>query len=177
MSDKREVLYQALCNLEALKKASATAPSVTAAALMAYARREAAHLHDLRIERALRANPMARALYLQALQQLARDASLQAAAAAAGGIHRRPLQGGGVLEIIEDEGGAFLVIRLGETTMAESASPTMLEVRTPEGEGGRTALPPPDEGIVQRRLDSRREDERQLLTLLTTRPDAAVFLL
>jgi len=147
--------------------------SVTTAEILAYAKRGGAdNPADFRLEKSIRRNVEARRIYLQAVRGRSLAVSHLAAAAGCGVIARRRLECG-ELEIVEDGGQHFLVLRLDKV----SAAPRALEVRGEKGEGGRIPLPAPVVGVIQRGLGGKRADEREILELLLHRPRASIYLL
>lgn len=124
-----------------------TSASVTAAMIVAYARRRTATA-DLAIERAIRTQPGAWRLHALALGQVAQASSLSVAAAADKVTERQI--GDWRLELIEERDGfPWLVLH----APPGAAPVTMLELRRPDGEGRRLDLGAPIDNIFQLPLD------------------------
>ncbi|MCB1359494.1 MAG: hypothetical protein KDK53_24275 [Maritimibacter sp.] len=165
--------YAALQEARALSErrethAEATGHTIPASRIIAYARRADA-VADFAVERALREQPSLRRIHDKALVAHA-VAHSPRAIAAAGATQVSRMVGAHRVELIEEAGGAYLVIHLGSGT----ASVDTIEVRTPDGSGGRVKLGSPMRGIIQHRLDPDKSEQAAILTALV-RPDAAIY--
>ncbi len=163
--------FSSIMDAAEMKVRHAKSPSLSASALVAYARRDNS-LHDFQIERDIRKNPAARRIYEQALTSQSMASSLMALAAGDGRILKRVLDEAR-LEIIEDGDDVFLIVR--PDPKAKSV-PRFLEVRGEQGEGGRIELAKPVHNIIQLQLDMGDETIMEAFDLLT-QPDASVHLL
>jgi hypothetical protein len=122
-------------------------PGVTAAMIVSYARRKNA-IPDMAIERALRARPSVRRLHSVVLGQVALASSLSVAAAADRVTERQI--GDWRLELVDEQCGfPWLVLH----APPGAAPVTMLEMRSPKGEGRRLDLGAPIDNIFQLPLD------------------------
>ena len=165
-----EQLFAAIRDAKAIERRTAEAPAVSAARLLQYGTRPNAVV-DLDVERLLRASMTVRLMYGTALGRAARSVSPMAAAAAGERATRRMI-GEDLLEVIEEDGASFLVLRLA----ADEPVPGHLEVRSPAGEGARISLGKPVRGIIQLRLDHG-DAELSRIADLVTQPDSAIYLL
>ena len=122
-------------------------PSITASRILAYATGRT-QVADMAIERVLRTEAGARALYLNALSGAAIAESPVALAASEAAIAERRI-GEVTLRLATEAGVDWLILTLSETTSTVKA----LELRTREGDGLRLRLPAPVEGVVQLPMD------------------------
>lgn len=143
---------------------------VSASMLVDYSRRPPGYV-ALHIERAIRSNPRARAIYLRALGGVAQAASENARAAADGATHSR-IVGNHRVECILDHGYAYLLIYVAQGEPV----PSVIEVRDPNAGGARIPLVSAVEGIIQRRLDPKRPEDDLVLQALGN-PLTHVFLM
>jgi len=165
--------YAELVDVRWLTSRRARERPVTAAEILAYARRSGASgVSDFRLEKSIRSNPEVRRIYLEVVRRFSLAVSHLTAAAGCSIIIRRRLECG-ELEIIEEQGLYFLVLRL----KGENVVPGTLEVRGENGEGGRIPLPTPVAGVIQRGLGGKEVNEREILELLLHQPRASIYLL
>lgn len=166
--------YAAILDAEMILSAAPTDPAarpVPASRIVAHAR-ESGSVTDLSIERALRDQAGARAIYHRALVGRALAVS-QGAVAAAGGAATTRLIGQTQLELIEEPGGPrWLVLRLGQG----DPLPQVLEVRDPKGRGGRIRLAAPVADIVQVPLP-RGQTQAETVVAALGDPDSVLYLL
>ena len=168
--DRMADLFSAALSQRAVIDQRGERPSLSAGRIAAYAGR-ADGPADLAIERALRAEPGAFAVYCRALGAVAHGFSPVAVAAGAGDVASR-MVGPARLDVVEDGDALFLVIRPGEN----QPMPRQLEVRGADGTGGRIGLGAAVRGILQVKLD-RGNPDLVLIADLIGRPDSAVYLL
>jgi PAS domain-containing protein len=166
--------YAAILDAETILSAAPTGPAarpVPASRLVAHARAPGS-VADLAIERALRDQAGARAIYHRALAGRALAVS-QGTAAAADGAATTRLIGETRLELIEEpDGPRWLVLRLGQG----DPLPQELEVRAPDGGGGRIRLAAPVADIVQVPLP-RGQTLAEAIAAALGDPDSVVYLL
>lgn len=141
-----------------------------ASRLIGYARRSNT-LVDLAIERFLKNNQMARKIHNSALATHALAWS-ETAMAAAGGTQISRKVGAHLVELIEEDIGVYLVVRVAHN----KTEPTGIEVRDANGAGARLALGTPIGGIIQLRLDLSKPDQLHFQAALA-QPGSSVFLI
>lgn len=174
MQQSDEELLSAFAALEDLRVlmdepgAAATMPAVSR--IVAYARR-GDRFADLALERVLRSDGRARAIYLQALQGSARAHAPQAAAASGAELRER-LVGGHRIELITEDARDYLVVHL----HTDGAQVRQVEARNPDGEGGRVDLGEPIDGILQAWLDPDNPEMVAVRRAIVS-PLAAIYLL
>lgn len=145
------------------------AASLPASRLCDYARRGDS-VADLAIERLLRGNSRARAVYAGAMKRMSSAYSPMAAAAGAGDVRTRVV-GPHRIEVIDEQDMAYLVVHLGDAT----APVEWIEVRTREGGGARVQLGKAIRNIVQLPLDHR-NPELKAVDEAIRRPDCQIYL-
>lgn len=166
-------LYCAVSDRNAVEDLARTAPPsslVPVSSLCSYAER-ADGLFDLKIERLLREQPMARSVYSKAVGNMASSYSLMAAAAGGARANTRVV-GNYKLEIVDEEEIAYIVLH--QTSEDEHAR--WIEVRSPDGRGGRAELGEPIGGVIQLPLDPRVAELREIDEVIR-QPDTQIFLL
>ncbi|MEP9390559.1 hypothetical protein [Mesorhizobium sp. KR9-304] len=174
--DNEEDLLQRFAAMQDMRVVSKRefdiAPSavIPASRLIAYASREAG-IADLDIERLIREQPRARAIYFDALRTSASSFSSMAVAAGTGGVRNR-LVGPHRVELVDEADMTYLVVYLGESTDPVE----WIEVRTREGGGGRIRLGRAIRNVVQLPLDHRRDDMRAIDEGIR-QPDSEIYLL
>lgn len=145
-------------------------PRIPVSRILAYATDET-QVADMAIERALRTEAGARALYLNALSDAAIVESPVALAASGATIAERHI-GETTLRLATEAGVDWLILTLSESTPAVKA----LELRAREGEGLRVRLPEPVDGVVQLPLDPAFPELVSAATLLRD-PQTMLYLL
>lgn len=150
--------------------ASSPHGGVSASMLVDYARRPPGYV-ALHIEHAIRSNRRACAIYLGALGGVARAVSENARAAADEATHSRVV-GNHRVACVLDHGCAYLLIYVAQG----EAAPTVIEVRDPNAGGARLPLVSAVDGIIQRRLDPRRQEDELIQTALRN-PLTRIFLM
>jgi hypothetical protein len=174
MQQSDEALLSAFTALEDLRalsqESSAGAARPAVSRIAAYARR-GGRVADLALERILRSDPRARALYSEALKGSARSYVPQAAAASGAELRER-IVGGHRIELITEDARDYLVVHL----HADGAEVRQVEARSPDGEGGRVDLGEPIDGVLQAWLDP---DNPEMLAVrrAIASPLAAIYLL
>ena len=172
-TDNNRVIELAISLLDASDLATARAdkPSLSAARLVRYARRRDSVL-DFAIEQQLRQNPVIMRLYNNLMQQTSMAYSPMAIAAGDGMIVKRMI-GPHQLELVEDGGDQFVIIRLGGHL---DQPPRLLEIRCENKGAVRLTLPRPVGKIMQMQLDLEAEDGKTAFELLGD-PASALFLM
>ena len=148
----------------------AIARPVPVSRITSYARREG-HITDLNLEKILRSDTRARAIYMQVMRGSARACAPQAAAASGAELRERIVEGHKI-ELITEDARDYLVVHL------DSADTKVrrLEVRDPEGEGGRVDFGEPIDGVLQAWLDPQNPEMLAVRRAITS-PLAAIYLL
>ena len=164
------LLREQYARLAADRDANGGRPRIPASRILAYATGET-QVADMAIERALRTEAGARALYLNALSDAAIAESPVALAASGATIAERRI-GEAALRLATEAGVDWLILTLPETSPAVKA----LEVRTREGDGLRIRLPAPVDGVVQLPLDPAFPELMTAATLLRD-PQTKLYLL
>ena len=144
--------------------------SVPVSRIVSYARREE-QIADLNLEKILRSDIRVRAIYLQALRGNARAYAQQAAAASGAELRERIVEGHKI-ELITEDTRDYLVVHLD----AADTKIRRLEVRDPEGEGGRVDFGEPIDGVLQAWLDPHNPEMLAVRRAITS-PLAAIYLL
>lgn len=145
-------------------------PRIPALRILAYATCET-QVADMAIERVLRTEAGARALYLHALSGAAIAESAVAIAAAGATISERCI-GDTTLRLATEAGVDWMILTLSATAPSVRA----LELRTREGDGLRLRLPAPIEGVVQLPLDPA-FPELMMATALLRDPQTMLYLM
>ena len=148
----------------------AIARPVPVSRIVSYARREG-HIADFNLEKILRSDIRVRAIYLQALRGNARACAQQAAAASGAELRERIVEGHKI-ELITEEARDYLVVHLD----AADTKVRRLEVRDPEGKGGRVDFGEPIDGVLQAWLDPQNPEMLAVRRAFTS-PLAAIYLL
>jgi len=168
----RRAAARLLLSAVAAEETESVAGAATRSELWAYANREPGAPVDFRIEKAIRSDRGAMAVYGKLLALKTRGMSAMAAAAYDNSAAHRRL-GDFMLDVVEEEGAppALVIERL----IDGAAAPTMIEAVSIEGVV-RVALPAEiDRHIV---LDLPSEDhDRDLLRLMLANPSAGIYLL